>query len=175
MYSLRPIGLSYNQSHIAGATPLWSLWLRMTACLLYTCCCHRTCTYTMNKFEEGSIVLFFLCYVHIIRDRRPSTEACPACWAIGTKALKKCTVRQIYFVLGRLEKLRQNKNLLYRHDKPYEPTEEEPLSFVLFKSPTSVSTVSRGHHSLVSLALCILRPTENTQSGNCLFLEYIPS
>jgi hypothetical protein len=34
-----------------------------------------------------------------------------------------------------------------------EPTKEGPLSFVLFESPfTSVSTVSRGHPSLVSLA-----------------------
>ncbi len=25
---------------------------------------------------------------HILRDRRPSTAACPACWAIGTKELR---------------------------------------------------------------------------------------
>jgi hypothetical protein len=47
---------------------------------------------------------------------------------------------------------RQNKNLWYRHDEPNEPTKKEPLSFVLFESPfTSVSTVRRGHPSLVSL------------------------
>jgi hypothetical protein len=35
---------------------------------------------------------------------------------------------------------------------PTEPTKEGTLSFVLFESPfTSVSTVSRGHLSLVSL------------------------
>ncbi len=57
-----------------------------------------------------------------------------------------------YFVPGRLEQPRQNRNLLYRHDKPYEPTKEGPLSFVLFESPfTSVLTVSRVHPSLVSL------------------------
>ncbi len=57
-----------------------------------------------------------------------------------------------YFVLGRLEQPRQNKNLLYRRDKPHEPTKEGPLSFVLFESLfTSVSTVSSGHRSLVSL------------------------
>ncbi len=44
------------------------------------------------------------------------------------------------------------KSLLYRHDKPNEPLKEGPLSFVLFKSPfTSISKVSRGHPSLVSL------------------------
>ncbi len=45
-----------------------------------------------------------------------------------------------YIVLGRLEP-RQDKNILYRHDKPNEPTREGPLSFVLFESPfTSVLT-----------------------------------
>ncbi len=44
------------------------------------------------------------------------------------------------------------KNLVHFHDKPNEPTKKGPLSFVLFESPfTSVSTVSRGHPSLVSL------------------------
>jgi hypothetical protein len=48
----------------------------------------------------------------------------------------------------------QNKNLLYSHDKPNEPTKKRPLSFVLFESPfTSVSTDSMGHPSLVSLVI----------------------
>ncbi len=55
-----------------------------------------------------------------------------------------------YFVLGRLEQPRQDKNLLYGHDKPNETIKEEPLSHVLFESPFApVSTVSRGHPSLV--------------------------
>jgi hypothetical protein len=41
---------------------------------------------------------------------------------------------------------------LYQHDKPNEPTKKGALSFVLFEYPfASVSTVSRGHPSLVSL------------------------
>jgi hypothetical protein len=57
-----------------------------------------------------------------------------------------------YFLLYRLVQRRQDKNLLYRNEKPIEPTKEEPLSFVLFESPVaSVSTDSRGHPSLVSL------------------------
>ncbi len=57
-----------------------------------------------------------------------------------------------YFVQCRLEQPRLNKNLLYRHDKLNEPIKEGSLSIVLFESPfTSVSTVSRGHPSLVSL------------------------
>ncbi len=29
-----------------------------------------------------------------LRDRRPSTAASPACWAMETKKLKKCMVRK---------------------------------------------------------------------------------
>jgi hypothetical protein len=45
---------------------------------------------------------------------------------------------------GRLEKPRQNKNLLYRHDKPSEPIKEGPLSFVLFESPSPQYQQSAG-------------------------------
>jgi hypothetical protein len=54
-------------------------------------------------------------------------------------------------LLGQPEQPRQN--IVHRHDKPNEPTKKGPLLFVLFESPfTSVSTVSRGHPSPVSLA-----------------------
>jgi hypothetical protein len=77
---------------------------------------------------------------------------------MGTKELKWCTVRKNYFVLGRLEQPRQNKNLLYRQDRPSEASKEGPLSFVLFESPfASVSTVSQGPPlSIVSLMLILL-------------------
>jgi hypothetical protein len=76
---------------------------------------------------------------------------------VGTKESKKRKVRKKYFLLGRLEKPRQKKNLVYRHNKPNEPTKEGLLSFVLFESLlTSVSTVSRGHLSLVSLVPTLL-------------------
>jgi hypothetical protein len=66
---------------------------------------------------------------HILRDRRPGTTACPG-----------------------QDKPRQDKNLLYWQNKPNEPTNEGPLSFVLHESPlASVSTVRRGHPSLASL------------------------
>jgi hypothetical protein len=46
----------------------------------------------------------------------------------------------------------EEKNILYWHDKPKEPTKEGPPSFVLFEPQfNSVSTVSRIHPSLVSL------------------------
>ncbi len=47
---------------------------------------------------------------------------------------------------------RQDKNLFYWHEKPNELTKEGLLSYVLSESPfISVSTVSRGQLSLVSL------------------------
>ena len=64
-------------------------------------------------------------------------------------------MKKKYFVLGRLKQPMRNKNIFYRHDTPNEPTKEVPLSIVLFESPfTSVSRVSRGHPSLVSLVFC---------------------
>ncbi len=89
---------------------------------------------------------------HSLRDRRPSTTACPACWAKETNELKKYTV---YCTgLTRAAKAGQ-KSLVpsYQHDTPNEATKEGPLSFALFESPfTSVSKVRRGHPSLVSLS-----------------------
>ncbi len=32
--------------------------------------------------------------------RRPSTTACPGCWAMGTNKVKKCAVRKIIFCIG---------------------------------------------------------------------------
>ncbi len=74
--------------------------------------------------------------------------------------------RKKYFVLGWLEQRRQHTNLLYRHDEPNKPTKEEPLSFVLHKSPfASVLKVSRGHPSLVSLGLTHLLCPSCTESS----------
>ncbi len=71
-----------------------------------------------------------------------------------------------YFVLGRLEQPRQDKNLLYRHDKPNQTIEEKPLSFVLFESSfTSVSTVAGATHP----ALVSLFQTLNMQDWTKLF------
>ncbi len=44
-----------------------------------------------------------------------------------------------------------NKNLLYWHDKPNEPTEKGPLSFVLFESPFS-SVLTKGVGADTTLA-----------------------
>ncbi len=53
---------------------------------------------------------------------------------------------------AKLEQPRQDKNLLYPQEEPIEPTNEGLLSDVLLESPiASVSTVGRGHPSVVSL------------------------
>jgi hypothetical protein len=59
-------------------------------------------------------------------DRRPSTPACPACWAMGINKVKKCSVRKIIFYTGLIRAAKAGQNLLYRHDKSNEPTKEGP-------------------------------------------------
>jgi hypothetical protein len=89
---------------------------------------------------------------HILRDRLPSTTACPACWAIGDKGIEKVYSEKRMFFTGLTKVTKAKQNLLYQHDKPNKPTKESSLSFVLFEFPfASVSTVSRGCPSLVSL------------------------
>jgi hypothetical protein len=63
-----------------------------------------------------------------------------------------CGEDSIYVLLGWLEQPRQDKNLFYQHNEPNEPTSEGHLSYVLLESQfSSVSTVNRGHPSLVSM------------------------
>ncbi len=55
--------------------------------------------------------------------RQAAQHGClPSLLGGGDKEIEKCTMVKKYFVLGRLEQPRQNKNLLYLHDKPTEPT-----------------------------------------------------
>jgi hypothetical protein len=70
---------------------------------------------------------------HTLGDRPPSTAACPACCAL--KALKKCKVRKKYFVLGRLEHLRQDKFSCTCTTSPTNQPRKDP--FQSFLSPLS--------------------------------------
>ncbi len=89
----------------------------------------------------------------VLRDRRPITATCPACCAMGTNELKYVVYGEEKNVfIGPTRPAKAEKNLLRWQSKPNKPTKEEPLSFVVSESPfTSVSTVSRGHPSQVSL------------------------
>jgi hypothetical protein len=74
-----------------------------------------------------------------------------------------------YFLLGRLEQPRQKKISCTGTTSPNYQTKEEPLSFVLFESPfTSVSTVSRGHPSLVSLVTGLKLKVRRSDPPRCL-------
>ncbi len=71
----------------------------------------------------------------MLRDRRPSTTACLAGWAMGTSELKKVYGKEKIFCVGLTRSAKAGQIRLYLHDKPNEPTTEGPLSFVLFESP----------------------------------------
>ncbi len=90
---------------------------------------------------------------HIIRDRRRGTaqlHAYAACWARGK--MKWNSIRWERKNCGPVRAAKAEKNLLYWHYEPSEPTKEGHLLYILLESPfASVSTVSRGHPSLVSL------------------------
>ncbi len=78
---------------------------------------------------------------HLLRDRRPSTTACQACWAMGTNEWNSLCQGKKYNALGRQQQPRQDKNLFYTHDKPNELTNQgrAPFSFVLFEVPIYLS------------------------------------
>ncbi len=67
--------------------------------------------------------------------------------------MKQCTVRRgKIFSTGLTRAAKAGKSLLYRYDEPNVPTNQGPLSFVLFElSFISESTVSMSQPSLVSL------------------------
>jgi hypothetical protein len=57
-------------------------------------------------------------------NKEPAVSYCPRhrhCWAMGTNKVKMCAVRKILFCT---ELTSQDKNLLYGHDEPNEPTKE---------------------------------------------------
>jgi hypothetical protein len=54
------------------------------------------------------------------------------------------------FCIGLTRAAKAGQKTIYSHNEPNEPTKEGTLSYVLQESPfASVSTVSRGHPSLV--------------------------
>jgi hypothetical protein len=81
---------------------------------------------------------------HILGDRRHGTTACPACWEMGINEVKSLREEKVFFYWAKQP----------RQDKNTGAAKEGPPSYVLYESPfPSVSTVSRGYPSLVSLSL----------------------
>jgi hypothetical protein len=67
--------------------------------------------------------------------------------ADGDKGMEKAYVEEkkiLYWTV--LNMPRQNKNILYQHDKPKEPTKKGPHSFVLFESYSPQFQQSAGGH-----------------------------
>jgi hypothetical protein len=60
-------------------------------------------------------------------DQRHGTTACPPCEAMGKIEVKQRGKKCL--VLDRLEQPKQDKNLMYRHDKTNELTKERPTPF----------------------------------------------
>ncbi len=103
-----------------------------------------------NKSQKANDVVI-LRQLYTDTKRQATQHGCMPSWlGDGDKGVDKVYGEEksiLYMAYCRAES-QGNKNLLYRQDKPKEPTKEGPLSFVLFESPfTSVSTlsVSRGH------------------------------
>ncbi len=86
--------------------------------------------------------IYFTIYVvepetHTIRDRRPTSTACPACWAMET------TVRKKIFCTGPTRAAKAEDKSLVQASQTIEPTKEGLLSFVV----CSLSTLSLSFNS----------------------------
>ncbi len=95
----------------------------------------------------------------VVLADREGVAAWLTCWE-----MEQMKWRQKNFVRGRLEQSRQDKNLLYRHDEPNEPTKEGPfrtpwvpicLSINSHQGPP-LSSLSGGAHSNDSKKHCLL-------------------
>jgi hypothetical protein len=104
-----------------GKHEIWLSWTKLLKSTTNICHCSGV------RFLF-SWILVISTQRHILRERRPSATACPDCWAMETHKVKKCAVRKKkYFVLGLLEQLRQDKNLLNRHDSPSNQPRKDPF------------------------------------------------
>ncbi len=115
------------------------LAVRYTLCGRYTLCAHCILIYYSARlgFPKGGGLRFEYERPKTRTKRQATQHGClPRLLGDGAKRIEIVYGEEKkYFVLGRLEQPRENRNLLYRHDKPNEPTKEGFLSFVLFESP----------------------------------------
>jgi hypothetical protein len=108
--------------------------------------------------------------------KKPATQhGCPlSLLGDGDKSIEIVYDEEKKFVLGLLKQPKKNKNLLYKHDKPNEPTKEGSPSFVLFESPfTSVSTVSLVFTEMPAVPSCVYN-LELAQISNPIKRHNIP-
>jgi hypothetical protein len=89
----------------------------------------------------------------LLRDRRPSTDAYPACLAMVTQALKSCTVRTNIFCTRptiRAAK-EEEKSRTGTKSPPNRPRKDPFLLYSLSPRSSQFQQGSRGHPSLVFL------------------------
>ena len=89
---------------------------------------------------------------HTKRDRRPSTAACPSCWAMGQMHWNSVWWEKKYFALGRIEQTKAGQKSLAPALQA-QPTSQGRTPFIctLWVPITLFSTVSRGHLFLITL------------------------
>ncbi len=104
---------------------------------------------------------------HILKDRRRGTTACLACWVTETNEVKECAWgKKICTRPTRAAKAGQKSLVPSQRTKQ----RKDASSFVPHESPfASVSTVSRGHPSLVSLVLPLTFATVKLSKDDGVF------
>ncbi len=111
MYSLfwKVVSVHFCSLHISFLISLlmYSLFWGLVSILFFA-------LYFLPYFSSFSCIISqSILQRHMLKDRRPSTAACPACRATETQELNICTARKKNFVLGWPEQPRQNKGLSY--------------------------------------------------------------
>ncbi len=99
----------------------------------------------MSTNQEGSKKIQDKNQRHILRDRRPSTSACSACWAMGTdKQRIEIVYGEKIFCTGPTGAAKTGQKSFVQARQGQRNNQEGPLPFVLFESRfISVSKVSR--------------------------------
>jgi hypothetical protein len=87
----------------------------------------------LSTFSSSSL-LFSSHLAPETHNKRQATQRCclPIILGDRDKVIERMNGEEKIVGTGPNEHSKQNKNLLYRHDKHNEPTKEAPLSFVLF-------------------------------------------
>ncbi len=85
-----------------------------------------------------------------LRDRRPITTGCPACWALGTKEWKKCTSRKKIFCTGPTRAAKAEQKSPVRARKPNKPTKKDPFICPLLSPHSPKFQPERGERGKLS-------------------------
>jgi hypothetical protein len=108
--------------------------------------------------ERRGLNVFGQMQRNMLRDRRPSIAAYPACLAMGTKDVK-FTVRKNKVCTGPTKAAKDEQKSVYRQDKPNKPT-KDPFSsvsnvrFMVFIGSNALVQYCEIHLSHCPIILC---------------------